>query len=491
MTPEEVVAYGTPDGYAKARLDMKLHPKQAGVLRDLFKPKSRVVMRCGNEVGKTSAVATSAILYAIEILGAKVVSTSGSWLQVVNQLVPNLKRQALKFPNWEFNEADIKIGNERRYIGFSPSDEGRAQGFHASDGVPLLVIVDEAAAVPASTIAALEDRVNPTWMLVMGSPLDPAGPFYDMETKMHKYYQHHHISQTDCLKSQGWWIDDASVQRKIDKYGKEHPFIMSNVFGEFCLKVENALISLREFNNCIQNPPVERGTSRCVFVDVAGGVDKNVIAVRKGNRVWIEKKWREENEMATVGEIITIFKRLEREIGLRHEEVWVDGGGAGKPMFNLMLEQGHRFNKFLGQAAPMSGDEDYGNLVAEVWESAIAKIKKCEVIIPDDEDFRMQILSRTMSRRHTSKRYLEAKEDMKKRGLPSPDEADAILGAIALNGTLGESGGSRNLFDMREEGGYVVSKSDLHPDTFKRVAVMSDRKEKSGEQLVKMGAFAG
>jgi phage terminase large subunit len=489
MTPQEIVSYGTPDGYALAKLGMKLHPKQAAVLRDLFKPKSRVVLRCGNEVGKTASVATIAILYAVEMLGALVVSTAGSWNQVVNQLVPNLKRHALKYPGWEFNEADIKVGNERRYIGFSPSDEGRAQGFHASATRPLLVIVDEAAAVPEGTMRALEDRVNPTWMLVMGSPLDPVGAFYDMETKLAKFYQHHHVSQMDCLVSKGWWIKDSDVERKIAKNGKEHPFIMSNVFGEFCMKVDNALISLREFQNCIDNPPIEKGESRCAFVDVAGGGDKNVFAVRKGNRVWIEKRWRDTSEMATVGEIVGIIKKLEREIGLRKEEVWIDAGGAGKPMADRLREVGCELNRFFGQSAAM--DDEYGNAVAEVWGSAIAKIKKREVIIPDDEDFRMQVLSRTMSRRSTAKFYLESKEDLKKRGLQSPDEADAILGAIALNGSIGGNGGSRNLFDIRIDNGYVVSKSDMHPDTFKRVAVMSDAKEKGEEKLVRLGAFAG
>ena len=47
----------TPDGYAELRLGMKLHPKQAAVLRDIFsRDGSRVVNRCANEVGKTRRV---------------------------------------------------------------------------------------------------------------------------------------------------------------------------------------------------------------------------------------------------------------------------------------------------------------------------------------------------------------------------------------------------------------------------------------------------
>ena len=49
----------TPDGYAQSKLGMKLHPKQAAVLRDIFKPRSRVSLRKANEVGGTRKIAAA------------------------------------------------------------------------------------------------------------------------------------------------------------------------------------------------------------------------------------------------------------------------------------------------------------------------------------------------------------------------------------------------------------------------------------------------
>ena len=58
-----VARLAVPDTYATDRLGVKLHPKQAAVLRDMFRKRgSHVSLRCANEVGKTSHVGAVAIL---------------------------------------------------------------------------------------------------------------------------------------------------------------------------------------------------------------------------------------------------------------------------------------------------------------------------------------------------------------------------------------------------------------------------------------------
>ena len=453
---QQAVNLARPDLYATHRLGMNLHPTQAAVLRDIFTPSSRVSFRCGNEVGKTSVIATAAILYGIEIANCQVVSTSGSWRQITEQLIPNLKRKAHLFPEWQFNSDSINVGGINRYVGLSTTSEATFQGYHSAPGIPLLMIVDEAAAVPQTIFNAAEERCNPEFLLVMGSPLDPAGTFYDMETKASKFYRHHKLSQPECVKEKGWWLDQQTIDRKIEKYGRDHPLILSSVFAEFASVVENALLSLRDFEQCLDTPP-KADTSiggRHAFVDVAGGGDRTVFAVRHGNRVWIEKRWRDPSEMATIGVIIALIKKLNREIGLEVEEVSIDAGGAGKPMADRLRELGYDLNRFFGQSAPRFDDE-YANAVAEAWGSGAARIRKADIIIPNDEDFRMQVLTRTLKRQSAGKFLLESKEDMAKRGLPSPDEADAIFGCMmtapmARSVQFGQSKGA-NWREMMEE----------------------------------------
>lgn len=55
------------------------------------------------------------------------------------------------------------------------------------------------------------------------------------------------------------------------------------------------------------------------------------------------------------------------------------------------------------------------------------KPKKCELQLPDDNDFIGQVSVRKYLFTDRGKIKVESKKEMKKRDLPSPDEADCVL----------------------------------------------------------------
>lgn len=419
----------TPDGYAESKLGLKLHPKQAAVLRSLFRPgkKTRVAFRKANEVGGTRTVITAAILYALDILGAEVISTAGKWSQVSTQLIPTLKLYEAKFPSWQFNDTCIKINGVERYIPFSTTS-GFAQGYHKTENRPLVGIIDEAGLVEPGIFSDIEDRCNPTYCLFAGAPMEPAGAFYDMQTKQAKFYTHHHLSQMDCLTTAGYWIDPADIERKIAKYGKEHPFIQSNIFGEFAAQIENGLMSLKDFNQCIAQPPEWHPgyDDRHAFVDVGRN---NCFAVRHGNKVWIEKDFYELSELNVAGAIIRIGSKLKRDIGLLLGEITVDGGGEfGKIVCDTLHDSGWPVNKWYGQTDAI--DPDYENAISEAWIAGAQLMKACDIIVPNNDNFRHQVLTRKTKAHPSGRSQIEPKDEYMKRGFDSPHEADAIFGAM-------------------------------------------------------------
>ena len=431
--PAEVTAQALarPWTYANARLGMTLHPKQEGVLRDLYEPGGRVLFACGNEVGKTSKVAAATILWHSEILKGLTVSTAGAWRQVTKQLVPALKSFSHLFPGWEFNSDSILVNGQYRYIGYSARDQGVFQGFHNTTDAPLLMIIDEAAAVSDEIFLAAEERCNPTRLLIMGSPLDPTGLFYRYRTDLAKFYKQHKLTQPECTTDKGYWLDPAIIARKLDKWGAEHPIVLSSVFADFSLKVEGALLSLREWEAAIESPPEWAGTARHVFLDFAAGRAENVIGVAHGNRAWIASAWREKNTMAAVGEFVARLGKLKKEIGLRPEEVEGDADGMGIVFCDALAEAGWPVGKFRGGSSPRFTNGEYRDLIAEVWTEGTSAIRRREWILPNDEELKGQLISRKTMRDPKGLMRLEAKEDMSKRGIPSPDRADALLGAMA------------------------------------------------------------
>ncbi len=438
---ERAKLISTPSGYAKHRLGMDLHPTQAAVLDALFplKGKSRVALRCGNEVGKTRKILTAAILYAIEMLNCVCVSTAGVNRQIYEQLIPSLKSFADRFPRdrWEFQDKGIKKYDDKTgqwypaYSGFATEDEHRFQGYHKDDTHPLFIAIDESQAPTLlKTIPAAEDRCNPDYFLMCGSPGDPSGPFYDACTTKSQFYKQFKLTRMECVTSRGGWIPDEDIQRIIDKHGVDNPFVKSTVFAEFSDIVEGSMCSLSEYDACLNNPPpFSLSGGNHVALDFAAGRDKNVYARRRGNKADILKKWQERNTMTAVGEFLAMLNADKKEWGLKPEEVSGDADGLGLPMVQRIQEVGWNINEFHGGAAPRF-DDDYRHAVSEAWGEGIRKIKRKEIILPADADLKAQILGRKAKRNSSGKLELESKEDMKKRGLSSPDEADALFMAL-------------------------------------------------------------
>lgn len=306
-----------------------------------------------------------------------------------------------------------------------------------------MIILDESAAIKDRLIIAAEERCNPARFLMMGSTLDPTGQFYAACTSLAKSYQQHKITQLDCP-----WIARETIQRRIEKYGPEHPIVLSSIFAEFAISVENALLSLREWDGCLEananGTPIPQGDERHVFLDFAAGRAENVIGCRVGNRAWIEKAWREKNTMAAIGEFISNLNRLAKPapvgIRLRPEEVEGDADGMGIVFCQALAEAGWPVIHFHGNSKPLINNE-YGNRIAEVWTEQTILIRKKEWIIgkaapggqpaAPDEELKAQVINRKAGRNSKGQLTIESKEDMTARGVISPDRADALLGAMA------------------------------------------------------------
>lgn len=421
-----------PSGYATVKLGMSLHPTQKAVLDSLFIDR-KVSFLAANSTGKTSCVMVAAILYALEVLNAQVVSTSATFRQVTSQLIPNLKRYQHLYPNWEFNDNTIVINGIKRYIGFSAGDQGESafQGYHEYPGQPLLIIIDESAGIDDSIFRAV-DRCKPTYLLVTGSPLDPCGIFYDIETNANFYnhFKHFKLTQYDCLKENGWWLERKDIDDMISKWGKDHPLVKSSIFAEFASESEHSIISLASIERCINNPPTideynEFYNVRRLFGDLAAGGDSNVLCLFHKGRVSIVKRWKNRDTMSCAGEILVELQKLKQRIGLEASECSFDSDGLGIGICHRLQELGWKnINLFHGNSPAKS--DDFLNSVSEMWIQGCKLIEDCRIIIPNDADLRGELLSRQSKRHSNGKLKLQPKEDMKK----SPDTADAVLGSL-------------------------------------------------------------
>lgn len=422
----------TPDIFAERVLKMKLYPKQREVLRALGASGCAVSFRSCNEGGKTTRVICAAILWHLAAYPAgRVISTSGSFRQIKDQLVPALHSYQSLFPTWTFLRTPrIETGNPKRYWeGYSTNEGGKFEGHHAGGpDEPLMIIVDEAKTVKDDIFQAIE-RCKPTRLLIASSPGYAEGEFYRSHTTRARFYQTFIQRASDCPH----W-----KQKKIDelreKLGAGDALFRSMVMADFMECVADGVVELKALEDLIANPPVQRRAGRDpgqykAFCDFAwgGGTDgdENVLALRDGNVITIVERFRAGDLHTICGRFIAGFNR----VSLKPWQIDGDEGGGGKLICDKLKEMGWPINRVNNGAAPRYC-QHYANLAAEMWFEGAKKIGRREIILPDDDELRSQILNRKRVPDARCKLAIESKSDMRKRGVHSPDRADAVFGAM-------------------------------------------------------------
>ena len=123
-----------------------------------------------------------------------------------------------------------------------------------------------------------------------------------------------------------------------------------------------------------------------------------------------------------VGKFIYHFRRL----GLTPEEI--GGDAAGKSILDKLANAGWAVRR-QNFGAPAREKHVYMSWGAEAWIELGNKIRNREIIVPDNEILKAQLTTRKRGYTSSGKLTVEDKMLMHKRGLPSPDRADALVGA--------------------------------------------------------------
>jgi phage terminase large subunit len=394
----------------------------------------KVSARTCNGAGKTTMLIPTAVLGFMAFYPrAKVVITSGVERQVRAQVFPALKACERRLAKWDFTDTQIMAPNGSVAIGFATNDGGRFEGWHGNkdpfydllqhDG-PLLIVVDEAKSVKPQIFDAI-DRCTYQALMLTSSCGGSSGEFYQSHTKNAAFWRTHHIAARHCPHA-----DHAKNAELIHKRGLTDHLVRSKVFAEFMGGVEGACIQRPWVEACIAKaPPFQPGTRR-FFCDFAAGGDENVIAEANGNRVRIVAAWREKNTMQACGQFIDQFRRL----GLSQDDVSRcvsgDEGGLGKGMLDRLQEIGWQLLR-VNNGSTARDKEAYRNRGAEMWFEASRKFELGRVICEGFDDRTIaQLTERQGFTPSDGRREIESKEDMRERGLDSPDRADAIVGAL-------------------------------------------------------------
>lgn len=175
---------------------------------------------------------------------------------------------------------------------------------------------------------------------------------------------------------------------------------------------------------------------RILAIDVARfGNDETVYTVIEtyGATKWeqIAQQTRtKDSTMETVGRAISMMQEFDIDICV------VDEGGVGGGVIDRLVETNHRVTPFDGAKKP-THTERYYNLRSEGYFELKELIEKGNIKIVNDPMLMDQLLSISFKFNSNGTRQIISKDDMRKKGLKSPDRADALMMAVSqINSVL-------------------------------------------------------
>ena len=411
----------SPAEFAVFVLGQRLYPWQVEVLEAVGAGKPTALC-AANGSGKTASVIATLILWFLDSFPkGRCPVTSGSWMQVRQQLWPALRRYRERFPGWRWAPSACEVSTPQggRAVGFATNEAGRAEGWHGTPDAPVMYVVDEAKSVQDEIFTAV-DRCTTQFKLYASSAGGSAGQHFRCFHEDAALFYRVRVTAFDCPH-----IAREKIEFLKAKYGEDSAQYRSIVLSEWTEGSDLLIVPPELLRRALECPPAARAGQCFSFSDFAAGRDENAVAVRCGNSIRLVEAWRDDDTVRMRRRVV----RLQEALGVPAARAWGDGSGAGRNVLQDMAEEGFRMRAFLG-GAPSEDRENYQDLNADAWFGFARDLRAGRLRLEgvDGETFR-QLTCRRMEWDRKGRLRCEPKEVMRARGLHSPDRADAVVGA--------------------------------------------------------------
>jgi len=128
--------------------------------------------------------------------------------------------------------------------------------------------------------------------------------------------------------------------------------------------------------------------------------------------------------MHTTGKIVNLIDRFSPQ------DTNLDVIGLGAGVYDRLIELKYKINAVNVAEAPQTRNEDkknkLANLRAEIYKNLSDLFEQGDISIPDDLELIAQLSSIKYKFNSKGQLQIESKEEMKKRGVKSPDKADSL-----------------------------------------------------------------
>lgn len=426
--------YDDPRGYCHAVLGFTPDDWQTEVLTSI-NTNRRTAVRSGHGVGKTRLAAAVIHWFISTRAYPQIVCTANTLPQLTTKLWREIARVNDQAKNkelftWTATKFFLKAKPETWFATAQPWTEHNSTAFAGTHEKNVLMVFDEASEIPPiiwDVASGAMSTEGARW-LVLGNPTLNTGKFFECFAK-------NEFKEGDN-EDQGLWhaytvnaedsprVDKGYINEQLreSKGNREDDFYRIRVRGLPPIQAVHQFIPVDLFDAACNRPMVSLPHEpKILGVDVAGfGDDQCAYTERKGRRAFLKGTRRGQDTMATVGDIMAIRKQAMDE-GEPYDHICIDIIGIGRGVYDRLIEQGVT-EAMAVNVAEKARRDDCMNLRAELHKIGKEWLSQGSIT----EEFRADLIGIQYKYDSSGRLQMERKEDMKKRGLSSPDIGDSF-----------------------------------------------------------------
>jgi len=302
-------------------------------------------------------------------------------------------------------------------------------------GEYVFVVMDEIGDYPDGVVTAAEGILANdvvARILGAGNPTKVDGPLYRLTTKDRKRWTVIHITGDPQDPKRSPRISLAWANQMIEDWGRDNPWVMVNVLGLFPPLASDRLIGINHVTMAQERNarPLEYSSDAKIWgLDPARyGDDAAALCRRQGVVCFKFHIWRGLDGVELATRVANMIMEA-RAADVGPDALFVDVGGVGASAYDHLRMLG-----YVGLIHPIDfgsspDDSRFLNKRAEIWWRMADWLKKAPANLPTDPELVGELTGpafKYAARGKQTKFLLESKEEMRKRGIPSPNKADAL-----------------------------------------------------------------
>jgi hypothetical protein len=421
---------------------------QLEALRALARGHTRISIRSGHGTGKSAFAAWALVWFMNTRAPFKAVATAPTSPQLFDVLWPELLKWHKTLPPawqqlWDLTSDHLKLKADPESFVTArtsrPETPESMQGVHSTN---VLLVCDEASGIAEPVFEAAAGSMSSAGAttILIGNPTRSTGFFWRTHATERGRWFTMKVSGLDSPR-----VTAEFVQEHADRYGLNSTAYRVRVLGEFPEADSDTFIAGELVDQAMQRDvALDLSKAEVWGLDVARfGDDSSVLIKRRGYVVTEPPRvWRQFDTMMLAGAVKHEYDLMANN---KPALIAIDAIGIGAGVADRLMEQGVPILAVnVGEAPSTTGR--YVRLRDELWGRGREWLASRMCRLPRDEQLRDDLVAPRYTYTSDGRVQIESKQQMRARGLASPDRADAFLLTLAEAGMMVSSQSDAGLY---------------------------------------------